>query len=176
MNQSAHQDPGQRSTSDYLELWKHHAASGGEDKNRMVTIASFLLGVAAGVLGIIVALPMEDIEWIAFQQPRQAVMYSALGIIISGIAAYTVLLYAGYSNRNWQKADEIAEPRGWSDLLPRRSQDTRRLPLLVRTSNKLAKDCDPRSNIAPVFTVFAALSILFLLMHLVVLIRSISLM
>jgi hypothetical protein len=64
----------------------------------MVAIASFLLGVSAAVRGIIVSLPMENNEWITFQQPRQAVMISALGIIISGIAAYIVLLYAGYSH------------------------------------------------------------------------------
>lgn len=175
MDQSAHEDRDQRSISDYIELWKHYAAFGGEDKNRMVTIASFLLGVSAAVLGVIVSLPMENNEWITFQQPRQAVMISALGIIISGIAAYIVLLYAGYSNQNWRKADAIASDRGWSDLMPPPSQDTDGLPPLVRVSEKLARPCDPKSNIAPVFSIFSALSILFLLVHLIVLFRSISL-
>ncbi|HWB41310.1 MAG TPA: hypothetical protein VG500_08635 [Gemmatimonadales bacterium] len=33
-----------------LELWKHFAGFGGEDKNRMVTIASWLLGFSAALL------------------------------------------------------------------------------------------------------------------------------
>ncbi|MHA7291354.1 hypothetical protein ACX80V_17160 [Arthrobacter sp. MDT3-24] len=174
VNHFAHEDGDQRSASDYLELWKHYAAFGGEDKNRMVTIASYILGVSAAVLGVIVSL-LKDDEWITFKQPQQAVMFSALGIIISGIAAYTVLLYAGYSNQNWQKADDIARDRGWSDLLPQPSQDTVGLRPLVRIGNRLAEPCEPRSNIAPVFRVFAALSILFFLMHLIIIIRSISL-
>ena len=35
-----------------LELWKHHASFGGEDKNRMVTVSTWLLGGSAAVFGI----------------------------------------------------------------------------------------------------------------------------
>lgn len=167
MNLSEHD---QRSTSNYLELWKHYAAFGGEDKNRMVTVASYLLGVSAGALGIIVSQLKG--EWITFEQPQQAVMFSTLGIIISGIAADTVLLYAGYSNQNWQKADDIARDHGWNDLLPELSPETVGLRSLVRISNSFAEPCEPKSNIAPVFKVFAAVSILFLLMHLIVIITA----
>lgn len=173
MNLSEHANGDQRSTSNYIELWKHYAAFGGEDKNRMVTIASYLLGVSAAALGIIVS-QLEDREWITFEQPQQAVMFSTLGIIISGIAAYTVLLYAGYSNQNWQKADDIARDHGWSDLLPQLSPDTVGLRSLVRISNRFAEPCEPKSNIAPVFKVFTSLSILFFLMHLIVIIRALS--
>ncbi len=41
--------PGRNPDQD-LELWKHHASFGGEDKNRMVTIASRLLGGSAAIL------------------------------------------------------------------------------------------------------------------------------
>lgn len=169
---SKYEEQNQRSTSDYVELWKHHAAFGGEDKNRMVTIASFLLGVSAAILGVIVSLPMEDGQWISFQQPRQAVMFSLLGIIISGIAAYIALLYAGYSNQNWKKADDIAERYGWKDLSVPLSQAADKLRPLARISEKLARPCDPKREIAPVFAVFAALSTVFFLIHLIILIRS----
>lgn len=173
MNHSGHDNGDQRSTSNYLELWKHYAAFGGEDKNRMVTIASYLLGVSAAALGIIVS-QLKDDAWITFKPPQQAVLFSTLGIIISGIAAYTVLLYAGYSNQNWQKADDIARHHGWSDLVSPPSPDTAGLPPLARISNRFAKPCDPKIDIAPVFRVFAAVSILFVLMHLFVIVRSLS--
>jgi hypothetical protein len=102
MESSAHKDV------DYLELRKHHAAFGGEDKNRMVTIASFILGFSAAVLGVVALLPVEEGSWLAFKGPRRAIVFSVLGI-----AAYTVLLYAGYSNQNWRKADRIAKGHFW---------------------------------------------------------------
>jgi hypothetical protein len=43
---------------------------------------------------------------------------SMLGISVSISSGYITILYGGYSNRNWQKADDIAENRGWKDLLP----------------------------------------------------------
>jgi hypothetical protein len=40
-----------RTAEQDLDLWKHHAAVGGEDKNRMVAITTLLLGFSGGLLG-----------------------------------------------------------------------------------------------------------------------------
>jgi hypothetical protein len=92
MESSAHKDV------DYLELRKHHAAFGGEDKNRMVTIASFILGFSAAVLGVVALLPVEEGSWLAFKGPRRAIVFSVLGI-----AAYTVLLTPVTRTRTGEK-------------------------------------------------------------------------
>ena len=43
-----------------LELWKHYAGFGGEDKNRMVTLASWLLAGSAGTAWYIVTTLAEQ--------------------------------------------------------------------------------------------------------------------
>ena len=39
-----------RESEQDLELWKHHASFGGEDKNRMVIVSTWLLGGSAAIL------------------------------------------------------------------------------------------------------------------------------
>lgn len=171
MDSSAHKN--EPIASDYLELWKHHAAFGGEDKNRMVAVTTFVLGFSAAVLGIVASMPVEEGSWVAFQEPRRAIVFSALGTIVSGIAAYTVLLYAGYSNQNWRKADLIAAKQPWgyltknAGLSPRAGNHS-----LATLSEKLAKPCEPDSELAPVFVTFLVLSLIIMLVHVVVIISA----
>src|SRR5215213_6986884 len=108
---------GRRDPSQDLELWKHHSNIGGEDKNRMVTICCWLLGFSAAILWY-VAVKLIAPHEAGPNASVRALVVSILGIIVSICSAYIALLYGGYSNRNWQKADDIAECRGWRDLLP----------------------------------------------------------
>jgi uncharacterized membrane protein YeaQ/YmgE (transglycosylase-associated protein family) len=100
-----------------LELWKHHASTGGDDKSRMVTLASWLLGFAAAILAYLTTqfffseIVRPD-EWL------QSVVVATVGAVISLAGAYIAVLYGGYANRNWRAADVIAWRHGWLDLLP----------------------------------------------------------
>ena len=100
-----------------LEFWKHYAGFGGEDKNRMVTIASWLLGLSAAMLGYIVSETISP-ESFSVTEPVKALLLSVVGLGVSIVAAYIAVLYGGYSNRNWEMADRIASRQKWSDLLP----------------------------------------------------------
>ncbi len=165
-----------------IELWKHHASFGGEDKNRMVTIASFLLGFSVAILGVTIALPMNEGAWIEFAYPGRAILISFLGINVSAIAAYVVILYAGYSNQNWRTAGAIAEGKTWQGMTnpPEWTPDTSQKRLmalrgkwgLIALSEKWARPCNPQKEFAPVFIVFFVLSCLFISLHIAVMITA----
>ena len=99
---------------------------GGTDKNTMVTIVSWLLAFAATAIGYIVThKDMIGPTAGEISHPLRMMAVSLLGLVVSGIAGYVTLLYGGYANRNWAKADEIADRRGWLDLLPGNVDDRR---------------------------------------------------
>lgn len=94
---------------------------GGIDKNTMITTVSWLLAFAATAIGYIVT----DTHMIGptsprVQHPGRMMVISLLGVLVSVVAGYLAILYGGYSNRNWAKADEIARKHNWLDLLPPR--------------------------------------------------------
>lgn len=153
-----------------LELWKHHASFGGEDKNRMVTIASLLLGFSSTILGYIVA-HLIDPDHLVLHQHYKAFAAATVGIVVSGFSGYVSLLYGGYSNQNWEKADQIAEDRGWKDLLP--SDDKSPGFALHTIAKRWARPCKPTEGLAPVFKVFVVLAMLSMLAHLAVLLWSV---
>ena len=112
-----------------LELWKHYASFGGEDKNRMVTIVIWLLGGAAFILWHIwlhlietSSVKTSSIKF-CLTDPLKVLGVAIVGMGISALAGYVSLLYGGYSNRNWAKADQIARYRGWRDPLPNEGND-----------------------------------------------------
>ena len=156
-----------------LELWKHHASFGGEDKSRMVTIASLLLGFSSTILGYFVATLVGP-ETFALSQPIKAIAASAVGIVVSALAAYVALLYGGYANQNWEKADQLAENRGWLDLLP---SDKESLGFALHAiARRWARPCKPAEGLPPVFTVFVVLAMLSLVAHLTVVLWSVAVM
>ena len=169
-----------RTTQEDLELWKHHASFGGADKNRMVTISTWLLGGSAVILWNIWT---EQINWkkqidfcqLEFQHPERALGVALLGICVSFFAGYISLLYGGYSNRNWEKADEIARHRGWYALLPLEKTPNCQNTLkkmceegsLNVIAKRLARPCDPKKTLAPVFQQFFIASMVLLFVHFV---------
>lgn len=191
---------GRRTAEDDLELWKHYASFGGEDKNRMVLIASWLLGFSAVILGQL-EKHLASARQLSLMAPELGVLHSLSGMAISFAAGYVALLYGGYSNRNWKKADEIAFSRSWDDLLPpqpmpkqSRAERSRRHAQTINNANgpqegpdqplsyrgrlnnkayRLARPCDPKQELAPVFEVFLTLAVVFFTLHVAVLIWSV---
>jgi hypothetical protein len=104
--------------------------------------------------------------------PLRAAIVSLLGIGISLAAGYVSLLYGGYSKQNREKADDIAESRGWADLLP--SNNNSQGYGLNATAKRWARPCKPKEELAPVFKVFVVLATLSLVAHLVILEWSIG--
>jgi hypothetical protein len=181
----------ERTVDQDIELWKHHASIGGQDKDRMVTIVSWLLGFSAVTLWYIITR-LIDSEAIVLEKPRIAMLVAVLGVGVSILALYISLLYGGYSNQNWEKADKIACDRKWYDLLPPNgsyprhddihkggaepvpepqglgSRQDGKPHLLNCLPRSWAKPSDPKKMLAPVFITFFCLATLSLVLHLVI--------
>jgi hypothetical protein len=150
-----------------LEIWKHLASSGGTDKNTMITVTMWLLAFSATALGYIGTETINSAAPGFVVDPDRMMAVSLLGLLISLVATYVTLLYGGYSNRNWAKADCIARAHGWRDLLPASSSEEKasRARTLVRFSWDLARPCNPETTLAPVFVAFAGLAALSAVTH-----------
>ena len=84
-----------------LELWKHYASLGGEDKNRMVTIATSLLGGSAAILWYILTNQICsskscDLWPLKLKEPVIVFGVAILGMGVSILAAYVSLLFGSY--------------------------------------------------------------------------------
>lgn len=151
-----------------LEIWKCFADAGGTDKGRMVTISTWFLAFSATIIGYI-AINHLEFNPFCIAKPGKAAVLAIMGFIVSGIGALVVLLYAGYTNRNWAKADEIAERYGLKDLLP----NERPVVLKSRILDRLSAPRDPRTQLAPVFWLFLIVAPCIMLLDLVLLIHII---
>ena len=155
-----------------LEVWKHFAAMGGTDKNTMIVAVSWLLGLTAGAIGYRLTQP-GSLSAAGPVHPVSSVMVSLLGLVLSGLATYVVLLYAGYANRNWAQADMIARKRAWRDLLPKGGAgETTPRQGLAWVAWRWAREFDPERKLAPVFRVYALLAIVSSLANLFLLVWS----
>ena len=91
--------PDHLSNQELLQLWQHFANVGGHDKDRMVTILTLLTPALTGVIGF---------AYITENDCQRQIAATA-GLVTALVAAVVVLMYAGYANRNWAIADEIAQ-------------------------------------------------------------------
>lgn len=154
-----------RDPNDDLDLWKHYASFGGEDKNRMVTISTWLMGGSAAILWHIWTR-LICLEPFNVEEPAKTIGAAILGALLSVLAGYVSLVYGGYSNRNWEKADQIARKRGWTDLLP--SRDKVSGYRLNAIAKRWARPCAPETELAPIFIVFFISAGLLFVAHCIV--------
>lgn len=143
-----------------FEVWKYYGGIGGSDKDTMIKIVTWLLGFSTTIIGVYATGKLTD--------SFASVLLIMLGILVSGLAAFTALLYGGYATWNWSIADRIAENYYWTEQKPDyvpipRSEVrwTAALPL------RLAEPCQNR--IAPVFWFFFFVSFVSLIVHVLLL-------
>jgi hypothetical protein len=159
-----------------FEVWKHHASIGGADKDRMIKIASLLLGFSAAIVGFTFK---EGIQYNKIVEPVAVACLAFAGIIISCASAVMTLLYGGYANRNWAKADQIADDYGWKRLSPSDSPFAKaegseeKVSRHVTWALNQSASRPPHKQLAPIFEWFFALSLISLMMHLAILFWSI---
>lgn len=172
-NSSAGSDPAPPRPPELdLELWKHFAGMGGIDKNTMITIESILLPIVATATGyILTGTQMFAPQAQGLAHAGRMMVVALLGAVVSAIGAYLALLYGGYANRNWAKADEIARRHDWLDLLPDAApQPTTpkhggKPGLLARFAWQRARPCWPETTLAPVFKWYFRLALAALVAH-----------
>ncbi len=177
------------SPQEIMGVWQHFAKIGGHDKDRMVTILMFLSPILLGTIGF--AYTTKD--------PDQQQVAATVGFFSSLIAAAVVLMYAGYANRNWEVADEIAEnylsnvalervntqkylalAQGHvplSDVLKPKPEDLSDFGLFGRFIQAIARWLSqphhPKKSLAPIFMLFFVLSLISALTSLLILIGKI---
>lgn len=169
---SGDNSPSRWSDDQAIELWKYFGGVGAQDKNTMVTVGSFLLGFSAALMGIIVDKGVLEFETLSIGQPGKAIPFAMLGIVISCVAAYISLLYGGYSNRNWAKANAIARDREkcnpkWAELLRETVENgtTDTQSCFAAIAAQFGKPCDPIIELAPIFTLYTWLALGAVLLH-----------
>jgi len=86
---------------DYLDLWMYFEEVGGKDKDRMVTIVTWLLAFAAVILSYIIT--QSDLD------PTQRAILALIGIFISSMSSLFIYAYGAYANRYWYWADLLKE-------------------------------------------------------------------
>jgi hypothetical protein len=155
-----------------FEAWRHHAGAGGDDKDRMVKISSLLLGVSTGIVSLMLNTAVKSD---VLCEPRTAICLSFFGLIISCISAMITLLYGGYANRNWAKADQIAEDRKWLRLYPTDSPipELREKGPLIRFAIH-GSEPRTRTELAPIFWLFFWMSLLSAFAQLILIIWGVG--
>jgi len=153
-------------TDQVLEVWKHFANTGGADKERMVTITTWLLAFSVAAISYIATkLVNYKTAPVKINNPELAVVIVVLGLVVSLVGLFVVLLYAGYSNRYWAKADKLAYDHKIKELYPETEtvqefccEATGLNRLVLPIIYALARNRDPRRSLAPIFWVFIILS------------------
>lgn len=172
-------NPTQWSEDQAIELWKYFGGVGAQDKNTMVTVESLLLGFSAAIIGYLGG-ELLSFHPLSVTDAYKAICLAVLGIMISCVAGYVSLLYGGYSNWNWAKADAIARDQAtrypkWADLLLENSKaavekgTTRTPSVFSAIAARFGRPCDPIAELAPIFSLYAWLALGAGLFHLCVL-------
>jgi hypothetical protein len=162
----AKEKAGNRGPEHDLEVWKYFAGMGGTDKNTMITTVSWHLAFAAAAIWYIVT----DSQMIAptfpsIHHPGRMMVVSLLGVLVSVVAWFLAILYAGYSNRNWAMADEVARRHQWLDLVPEgaagemKPEQGGKPERLAARAWKWGRPCYPQTELAPVFKVYSRLAL-----------------
>lgn len=158
--------------SDAVIVWQHFASAGGADKNRMVTVTTWILAFSGVILWHLLTtlLPGWKVE-----RPEIAIIISIVGFVVSILAIVVVMTYAGYANRNWAKADALASLYGWDDLQPHKDGSTDVIidekranayrSRIVKSAWDAAKPTNPQTKWPPIFWWFFGLSTLSGLVH-----------
>lgn len=90
----------------YYELWRFFEDRGGLDKERMITMVTWLLAFAAVVLGYIATNPIVfSGPRACAEQPVQLAIFSAIGVAICLFTTKLINEFATHARSNFIKTD-----------------------------------------------------------------------
>ncbi len=104
---------------DYLDLWKYCEDVGGKDKDRMVTISTWLLAFGVAIHAYIFAKWFQLESFSIKECERIQVIVPAIaGMIICWTAGYLICAFSAYANRYWFMANWLKKNKidGLSDF------------------------------------------------------------
>ena len=143
--------------SDYLTLWTHYEGCGSDDKNRMISTASVLIGFAGALLG----------ASISSTQPWVGRLLAMLSIIVALMSWVLTEVFKIYAGRNFRIADTI-RPKLNDDLKAILDIQPAQPKLIFGFANKLAEP--PHiSATGRIFTFFVTISLFVALLSAIVL-------
>jgi hypothetical protein len=151
--------------SDYLTLWTHYEGCGSDDKNRMISTASVLIGFAGALLGA----SISSKQWVA-------VGLAILSLVVALMSWVLIQVFKIFADRNFKIADKIG--RKLNDDL-KAIIKTRPLEptLLFGFVNKLAKRPDELAELSeqqhhpvtgPIFKFFSTISLFVAIVSVIV--------
>ena len=151
----------QRDASDMVALWKHFAETGDHDKNSMVQICNWLLAISVAIVGLAFA---KDVHTRFVNERWTFLILGSFGTVISLVSVSVALIYGGYANWNWAKADQVARDNNWNDLDPDHDPWTEDQKthswVLARWARCLSYPVNTYNRLAPIFIVYFGLSVL----------------
>jgi hypothetical protein len=152
--------------SDYLTLWTHYENRGYDDKSRMLTSASLLIGISGVLFGAAITCFTASPP-----QPGASIAMALLSAAVAFLSLVLVDFFAGHADRNFRSADHIRITRG-SNEANRLGEGVERLLKEVDDLRKkvgevsllgagewLSKQ-DPNKTVGRVFLVFRVISAL----------------
>jgi hypothetical protein len=162
----------QWTNTEAIDLWKAYAGTGGADKNWMINICNWLLGFSIAVIGFAFA---QGIHTKLVSEPIAYAILAFFGFMLSIVSAFVTLIYGGYANWNWAKADQIARVYKWKILDPYDdpwTDERKKLgsSLFARLSRRLIAPADSYGRLAPIFIIYLTLSLLSAGVHIIIMI------
>lgn len=127
----------------YFNLWLRFEEAGGTDKNRMITLSTWLLAFIAGIVGYIFT-HNGSIVRLSIDNPNELLAPSIAGLLIALLVMNVVKGFSFYANFNWACADEIAKEH-LEDIIPVKGK------VLGKMKRKTH---DPYTEMAPIFRTF----------------------
>jgi len=146
-----------------LEVWKYYGGIGGADKDRMIQIVTWLLGISGGIAGFYATGSLRD--------RLSTFLLLSLGGLVSVLAAVISLMYGGYALWNWAIADRIATAYNWQaqkpdyDPIPKSAANTMARLSLWFAGAPASKSGPCQKKIAPIFWIFFFGSLVSLGVH-----------
>jgi hypothetical protein len=168
--------PPQSGAVDRLDLWKHFAQTGGNDKDRMINICSWLLAFSVALAGLTF---VQEVHPHLLSKRWTFVALAVFGFLTSLASALVALIYGGYANWNWAKADQIARLNEWKVLDPKNDpwtdeQKASSAGVLARCSRWLARPRETYSSLAPVVVFYIVLSLVLAASHVAIMMLACS--
>jgi hypothetical protein len=137
----------------------------------MIQVCNWLLAFSAILLAF---LFKKDLAEDIFSRKMVSLFVALFGIAISVVSALVALTYAGYANRNWAKADQIALRYKWNMLDPQDepwTEEDKRASLgkLATLVHFLSAPRPTYHRFAPIFWIYLILSGLSASVHIILL-------
>jgi hypothetical protein len=124
--------------TDYLQLWQYFESRGGELKERMLGLITWVLGFAAAVLGFAVSNTLDFDSSGVVKKPMLLIILSITGGSLTWYADIIIREFAEHINRNFDRADHArGGNRSLEEILASSEGRTQPMPTICRSVRRM---------------------------------------